>query len=210
MPQDKSSPFAADKAFYDKTPPAQSLFGAIGDATARSRARYAARDAKTAKSMGINPNDPTPAEKMVKAVGSIGAGSRQVYANRNAGLPSNTKPSPKPAAPAAPERKVNMRTGMGNTDAKKAFAEKPTVTQGLLNSNPLAYIKANPGKMNDALGYGTDMLSRDKAAGTRKEKSEYINLLRGSDVFRKLDSESQKHTIQAYSDWLQSQSVFKS
>jgi hypothetical protein len=137
-------------------------------------------------------------------IGDAVAKSRQVYANRDAGMPSKSTPVPTP-----PERKVNMQSGMGNTDAKKVFAEKPSVTQGMLASNPLDYIKKTPGGMRDALGFGTDMLSRGLAKGnTGMVKADYIERLKGADVFRKLDSTSQGHVMKAYQQWLNSQSTF--
>lgn len=112
-------------------------------------------------------------------------------------------------APAAPERKVNMQSGMGNTDTKKVFAEKPSVTQGMLASNPLDYIKKTPGAMRDALGFGTDMLRRGLEKGnTGMVKQDYLDRLKGSDVYRKLDSASQGHVMKAYQQWLNSQSTF--
>jgi len=110
---------------------------------------------------------------------------------------------------AAPERKVNMQSGMGNTNPKQVFAEKPSVTQGMLASNPLEYIKSTPGAMKDALGFGTDMLKRGLEKGnTGMVKGDYIDRLKGSDVFRKLDSTSQGHVMKAYQQWLGSQSAF--
>jgi hypothetical protein len=110
---------------------------------------------------------------------------------------------------AAPERKVNMQTGMGNTNPKQVFAEKPSVTQGMLASNPLDYIKKTPGAMQQALGYGTSLLSRGLANGNSgMVKTDYIDRLKGSDVFRKLDSASQGHVLKAYQDWLNTQSAF--
>lgn len=137
---------------------------------------------------------------IMSGIADAAAKSRQMYANRDAGLPAN--------APSAPERKVNMRTGMGNTDAKKVFAEKPSVTQGMLTSNPLDYIKKTPGAMRDALGFGTDMLKRGLEKNTGMVKQDYIDRLKGSDVYRKLDSASQGHVMKAYQQWLNSQSAF--
>lgn len=111
---------------------------------------------------------------------------------------------------AVPERKVNMQSGMGNTNPKQVFAEKPSVSQGMLASNPLEHIKNTPGAMRDALGFGTDMLKRGLEKNTGMIKQDYIDRLKGSDVFRKLDSAAQGHVMKAYSQWLNSQSAFNS
>lgn len=145
---------------------------------------------------------PSPAPRsFLNDVGDALAKSRKVYANRDAGLTSSGQP--------VPQRKVNMQTGMGKTDVKKVFAEKATPASSLLNNNPLEYIKSNPGKMNDALGYGTSLLTRGLAKGnTGMIKGDYVERLKGSDVFRKLDSASQGHVLKAYQQWLNSQSAF--
>jgi len=136
-------------------------------------------------------------------IGDAAAKSRQVYANRDAGMPSKSTPVATP-----PERKVNMQSGMGNTNPKEAFKEKPSIAQGMLASNPLEYIKKTPGAMNSALGFGTDMLKRGLEKNTGMIKQDYIDRLKGSDVFRKLDSASQGHVMNAYQKWLGSQSAF--
>jgi hypothetical protein len=123
------------------------------------------------------------------------------------GITSDEGPTDAPK-PTAPERKVNMQSGMGNTNAKEAFKEKPSIAQGMLASNPLEYIKKTPGAMNNALGFGTDMLKRGLEKNTGMVKQDYIDRLKGSDVFRKLDSASQGHVMKAYQQWLGSQSAF--
>lgn len=145
---------------------------------------------------------PSPAPRsFLNDIGDAAAKSRQVYANRDAGLTSGGQ---------APERKVNMRAGMGNTDAKKVFAEKPSVSQGMLAENPLKFIAANSGiPMGKALGYGVSLLKRGLEKGnTGMVKSDYVERLKGSDVFRKLDSTSQGHVLKAYNQWLNTQSAF--
>jgi len=112
--------------------------------------------------------------------------------------------------PIAPERKINMQSGMGNTNAKEVFKEKPSVAQGMLAENPLKFIAANSGiPMGKALGYGTSLLTRGLQKGnTGMVKADYVERLKGSDVFRKLDSESQGHVMKAYNQWLNTQSAF--
>lgn len=125
------------------------------------------------------------------------------------GITSDEGPTDAPK-PTAPERKVNMQSGMGNTNAKEAFKEKPSVAQGMLAENPLKFIAANSGiPMGKALGYGTSLLKRGLEKGnTGMVKQDYIDRLKGSDVFRKLDSASQGHVMNAYQQWLGSQSAF--
>lgn len=145
---------------------------------------------------------PSPAPRsFLNDIGDAAARSRKVYANRDAGLTSGGQ---------APERKVNMRAGMGNTDAKKVFAEKPSVSQGMLAEDPLKFISANSGiPMGKALGYGTSLLKRGLEKGnTGMVKADYVERLKGSDVFRKLDSTSQGHVLKAYNQWLNTQSAF--
>lgn len=109
-----------------------------------------------------------------------------------------------------PERTINMKSGMGNTDAKKVFAEKPTVTRGLIDENPLKFIGANSGiPMGKALGYGVSLVQRGLEKGnTGMVKSDYVERLKGSDVFRKLDSQSQSDVLKAYNQWFDTQSAF--
>jgi len=159
MPEDKSSPFATDRAFYKKVASEKPV---------------------------VNKADQhfMPGETRDQFLKRIGASS-------------------------TPERKINMQSGMGKTDAKKVYAEKSTPASSLLTNNPLEFIKNNPGKMNDALGYGTSLLTRGLAKGnTGMVKSDYVERLKGSDVFRKLDSASQGHVLKAYQQWLNSQSAF--
>ena len=146
-----------------------------------------------------------PPRSFLNDIGDAAAKSRGVYANRDAGRSSNAgqQVEVKP-----PERKINMQSGMGNTNPKQVFAEKPSIAQGMLASNPLDYIKKTPGAMNDALGYGTSMLTKGLAKNTGMIKQDYIDRLKGSDVFRKLDSASQGNVMKAYQQWLGSQSAF--
>lgn len=160
-----------------------------------------------------------PQGRMTEAEAWELAGKQKAANDARRGIPNNSiyatgqsradyaRTHPNPTA--APERKVNMQSGMGNTNVKKVYAEKPSPASSLLTNNPLEFIKNNPGKMNDALGYGTSLLTRGLAKGnTKMIKTDYVDRLRGSDVFRKLDPASQGHVLKAYQQWLDSQSAF--
>lgn len=134
-------------------------------------------------------------------IADAAARTRKIYENRDAGLTADGRP--------IPTRKINMQTGMGNTDAKKVFAEKPSAARGLIDENPLKFIGANSGiPMGKALGYGVSLVKRGLEKGTGMKISDYVERLKGSDVFRKLDPQSQRDVLKAYNQWFDTQSAF--
>jgi hypothetical protein len=101
--------------------------------------------------------------------------------------------------------KSGMTYGMGNTD-KSVFGPSKAPKSG---GDTLDFLRGNqgtpPGK---ALAYGVSLVQESMKKGDKKDPSEYMKLLSGSEEFRKLDADSQQKVRLGMRQWFQTQSVF--
>jgi hypothetical protein len=101
--------------------------------------------------------------------------------------------------------KSGMTYGMGNTD-KSVFGPAKAPASG---GDTLDFLRGNqgtpPGK---ALAYGVSLVQQSMKKGDKKDPSEYMRLLSGSEEFRKLTPESQQQVRLGMREWFQTQSAF--
>lgn len=101
--------------------------------------------------------------------------------------------------------KQGMSYGMGNT-SKAVFGPPKAPESG---GDTLNFLKANQGTpLGKALAYGVSLVERSMKKGEPKDRSEYMKLLSGSEVFRNLTPEGQQRVRLGMQQWFQTQSAF--
>lgn len=110
---------------------------------------------------------------------------------------SSSKPKAKPS-------------GASESGTKAAGSEADSSKGGADNALSMLR-KQRSGGMWDTLGTGVSLVQRSlqPEKGGLKSRSEYDRLLRGSDNYKKLSGDDQQRVRQAFSQWMNEQTIFK-
>ena len=124
---------------------------------------------------------------------------------------TSTKPKAKASgAGASSGSEASGSKGGFETASSKAGSESAGGKGGADNALSMLR-KQRSGGMWDTLGTGVSLVQRSLAPekGGLKSRTEYDRLLRGSDNFKKLDSNDQQRVRQAFAQWMDEQTLFK-
>lgn len=130
--------------------------------------------------------------------------------------PSSPKTRSRTSEPSAtstkPKAKASGAGASGSSEAagSKGGSESDGGKGGADNALSMLR-KQRSGGMWDTLGTGVSLVQRSLAPekGGLKSRTEYDRLLRGSDNFKKLDSNDQQRVRQAFAQWMDEQTLFK-
>jgi len=119
---------------------------------------------------------------------------------------SSSSPSTRPKAKASGAGASSGSEKAGSKDGSESAGGKGGA------DNALSMLrKQRSGGMWNTLGTGVSLVQRSLAPekGGLKSRTEYDRLLRGSDNFKKLDGDDQQRVRQAFSQWMDEQTLFK-
>ena len=131
-------------------------------------------------------------------------------------LPSSTRTRSRTSESSATSTKPKAKaSGAGASGGSEAAGSKggseSTGGKGGADNALSMLRKQRSGGMWDTLGTGVSLVQRSLAPekGGLKSRTEYDRLLRGSDNFKKLDSNDQQRVRQAFAQWMDEQTLFK-